>query len=276
MKPRLEDWIYIHYGVEVHLPGYSFMLAVATAAGCWLFLRLIRNRSLNDRAAYSFLCLAIPFFLVGAKVGYLLQYPDSWDRGRAFWLGNGISLYGGLIAILAALACVAWRYRLLIASYLDALAVALALGLVFGRLGCFLGGCNAGTVTDLPWGVCFPRGTPMFKRQLTAGVLSDSRFLSLPVHPTQLYESALALVLFLTGLWLYRRRFFEGQVFAVLLGGYALFRFFVEFIRGDAGGIHFGYLTFAQGVSIVLLAASGVFFYLAFRQKRANKGTDSF
>jgi prolipoprotein diacylglyceryltransferase len=44
---------------------------------------------------------------------------------------------------------------------------------------------------------------------------------------------------------------------------YAAFRFFIEFVRGDAGGIHIGPLTFAQATStLVLLAALALMWWL--------------
>ena len=56
---------------------------------------------------------------------------------------------------------------------------------------------------------------------------------NLPLYPTQLYESLSGLVLYLGLAWLHRRKHFDGQVFALYLMAYSLFRFLIEFFRGD-------------------------------------------
>ena len=59
--------------------------------------------------------------------------------------------------------------------------------------------------------------------------------LNVTLHPTQLYESVGALLLFFLLLWIHGHRRFAGQVFAVYLMGYGLLRFANEFFRGDRG-----------------------------------------
>jgi len=78
------------------------------------------------------------------------------------------------------------------------------------------------------------------------------------VHPTQVYDSLLNLGLYAALAWLFRRKKFDGQVFAVYLVGYALLRSFVEMFRGDyPERQHYlgGWATPAHLVSIGILAA---------------------
>ena len=56
---------------------------------------------------------------------------------------------------------------------------------------------------------------------------------TLPVHPTQIYESIGQLVLFLVLLYARRFRRFHGQIFALWLMCYAVLRTSVELLRGD-------------------------------------------
>ena len=58
--------------------------------------------------------------------------------------------------------------------FLDSATPALALGLFFGRIGCFLAGCNGGIVSDLPWRISFPRSTSTF----------GTAFIALPARPS--------------------------------------------------------------------------------------------
>jgi phosphatidylglycerol:prolipoprotein diacylglycerol transferase len=76
------------------------------------------------------------------------------------------------------------------------------------------------------------------------------------LHPTQIYDALLNLVLYAALAWLYRRKKFDGQVFAAYLVGYAVFRSFVELFRGDYGQHYVGgWATPAQLVSVGTLGA---------------------
>jgi len=119
------------------------------------------------------------------------------------------------------------------------LAPSIALGYVFGRAGCLMNGCCYGRPTDLPWAITFPGDHP------THGV---------PVHPTEIYDGGLNLIFYCFLAWLFRRRKFDGQVFAVYLVGYAVLRSVVEYFRGDYPVHYFGgWATPAQVVSIVIV-----------------------
>jgi phosphatidylglycerol---prolipoprotein diacylglyceryl transferase len=119
-------------------------------------------------------------------------------------------------------------------------APSIALGHAFGRFGCFMNGCCYGHATSVPWAVHFPQGHETYP---------------LGVHPTQIYESGLNLILFLGLAWVFRRKKFDGQVFALYLVGYAALRSFVEIFRGDysATQLYLGFLTPAHLVSLAIL-----------------------
>ncbi|MBR2024386.1 MAG: prolipoprotein diacylglyceryl transferase, partial [Clostridia bacterium] len=69
----------------------------------------------------------------------------------------------------------------------------------FGRIGCFLGGCCYGSVTDSIFGVSFPKGS-------NASIdYPGPDGNSLPVHPTQLYEAVFGLILFIVMISLYKK-----------------------------------------------------------------------
>jgi phosphatidylglycerol:prolipoprotein diacylglycerol transferase len=145
----------------------------------------------------------------------------------------------------------------------------LALGLFLGRIGCFLAGCNGGTVSGLPWAVRFSRDTPVYYQQETAGLLEGRVPLSLPAHPTQLYESLFGLIAFVLLLCLLRQPLPQGQVFLTGMFWYSTYRFATEFLRADAGGLcPLGLFTFSQLVSLLLALASLLgLIHLRFRQR---------
>ncbi|HVQ29899.1 MAG TPA: prolipoprotein diacylglyceryl transferase family protein, partial [Vicinamibacteria bacterium] len=81
-----------------------------------------------------------------------------------------------------------------------------------------------------------------------------------PLHPSQIYESLLTLVIFVVLIWLAPRKKFHGQVALTYVVLYSVTRFSLEFYRGDAGRGFFGPLSTSQWVAIVLvLAAAAVF-----------------
>jgi phosphatidylglycerol:prolipoprotein diacylglycerol transferase len=167
---------------------------------------------------------------------------------------GGLVFYGGFIgAALAVVVGSRWK-RMPLLALADVLAPSIALGYVFGRLGCFMNGCCYGRACDLPWAVRFPYGHETYGQA---------------VHPTQLYESCCGLLLYLGLAWVFRRRRFDGQVFAVFLLGNAVLRFTVEFFRGDYAVRYLGgWATPAQLLSGVILVAGVAFYLLASRHSR--------
>jgi prolipoprotein diacylglyceryltransferase len=141
-------------------------------------------------------------------------------------------------------------------------AAPIALAHAFGRLGCFLGGCCFGAVTDSPLAVRFPQWSAAYRQHRTehtdalrdqAQAMGDQ--LSLPVHPTQLYEVGANLLIFAILFFVVRKsKRFHGHVFGVMLTLYAVARFSIEFFRADARGEWLLGLSTSQLIALPLLA----------------------
>lgn len=237
------------------VPGYNFLLVAALLLGCWLTLRQCRQQKIPQGHALQAVFYALLLVFPLAHLVYALQYPDRYaDIWQFLDLGRGgIALYGGLMAAVLVPSVYLHSKGIRAGRFLDSLTPALALGLFVGRLGCFSAECNWGTRTELPWGVCFPGPKHAYAQQLRAGMIEVGSRLSLPVHPTQLYEAFFGLLMLP---WIYRwlqADLGPGKVFLRAVSYYALFRFLSEFIRGDAAGLSFGGLSFAQGISILVL-----------------------
>jgi phosphatidylglycerol:prolipoprotein diacylglycerol transferase len=138
----------------------------------------------------------------------------------------------------------------------DVTAMGVAMGLFFGRVGCFLGGCCYGLVTHSSWGLSFPAWSPASEGQFREGLLSHPGQPSLPVHATQLYEAVgcLLISVFLS-VWGPRHKRFDGQIALLFLVLYALLRFALEFVRADDRGLYLG-LSTSQWISAVILITS--------------------
>jgi phosphatidylglycerol:prolipoprotein diacylglycerol transferase len=190
--------------------------------------------------------------MVGARMGYVLFYDLKMYLADpleifAIWHG-GMSFHGGLIGVLIVGIFFSWKNKKSFWGMADLIIVTAPIGLGLGRIGNFINGELYGRVTQIPWGMIFPKGGP------------------LPRHPSQLYESALeGGVLFLI-LWLIKdKKLPAGGLLALFLSLYGLFRFFVEFFREPDAHLGFilGPFTMGQVLTVFMIVGGMIlFFYL--------------
>jgi prolipoprotein diacylglyceryltransferase len=198
--------------------------------------------------------------LVGAAIAsrYGLVFRYLWETNdpsvRGFLAYGGKSLLAGLAGAYAGVVLtkklIGYRRQTG-----DLLVPGTALGMAIGRIGCFLAE-RPGTVTTLPWGIRVPPDAVPRIPHCPACVSGAA------MHPSFLYEAAFlaiaALVLFrvvrrpesLPG-WLA-----DGDVFKSFLLAYAVFRFFIEFVRGNTEmvlGLSGSQLTVLPGVVALLV-----------------------
>ncbi|HEX2973207.1 MAG TPA: prolipoprotein diacylglyceryl transferase [Tepidisphaeraceae bacterium] len=192
--------------------------------------------------------------VVGGRLGWWLFYhrdpghPEPWYEPIAMWHG-GMSFHGGLIGLLTAMFIWARVKRAPVLNLADAMALVVPVGLFFGRIANFINAELVGRPTDVPWGVIFPGE-------------------SIARHPSQLYEAILEGPLLLALLWLVYRRWrpVDGRIAALFLIFYGVFRFGIEFTREpdvQLGFIAFGWLTMGQLLSLVLLPAGALLWWIA-------------
>lgn len=213
--------------------------------------------------SWDILFMAVLGGVLGAKIYFLLLYfPDLLrDPVAAIFSRGGLVWYGGF---LGGLALVVWhvvRRRLPLPLVADAAAPALALGYAVGRVGCFLVGDDWGRPTASWVGIRFPMGTPPTRVDIIErefGIQVDPELVArfgevVPVHPTQLYEVGLSLLIFAL-LWSQRKRLGRGDgwLFMAWLSLAGMERFLVEFFRAKDDRF-LGVLTLAQLISILLV-----------------------
>lgn len=235
-------------GADITLRAYSTFYALAfllaPLVGAWY----ARRRGLPWKRALVVYAGALVCGIVGARILDLFiasrLYAD--DPSRIWALSfSGFSLYGGLVLATFAGIALARAVRTSVWRLADAAVPALVLGQVLMRTGCFLNGCCFGEVTDLPWGVTFQPGTPAWGYQLTTGaggLLGTLLGQVKPVHPTQLYEMAGAIVFGAIALWLMRRhsdgsRAADGVGFLAYALGFTLVRLGNDFLRAKVNTI---------------------------------------
>jgi len=222
------------------------MIALAFLAGLWTATRRAPRENIPGEKIADVTFWLMLGTIVGARTVYVTTYWKTefvhQPISEIFMIQHGgLVYYGGLIGAIITGSLYVWWQKLPLWKVADVLAPSIALGNVFGRIGCLLNGCCYGRACSLPWAIRFPADHP------TGGA---------PVHPTEIYDALLNLVLYFGLAWLFRHKKFDGQVFATYLIGYAVFRFAVEFFRGDypPDHIHAG-LTSGQVVSIPIFVA---------------------
>lgn len=149
-------------GIPVY--GFGVMLFCAFVFGSWIAGRLGRRVGVPKEKLQDFLICIFVVGLLGGRVLYMVaEEPDRWSEFFRFWNG-GLVFYGGAIGgTIGGLIAYRWLLKPLRVSpwqVCDVLAPAIALGLCFGRLGCFFTGCCYGHVA--PPGspeICFPAMT---------------------------------------------------------------------------------------------------------------------
>jgi phosphatidylglycerol---prolipoprotein diacylglyceryl transferase len=169
---------------------------------------------------------------------------------------HGAVLVGSLLVATAAGIGYAFLARIPLGILGDICAPPLALGIAIGRLGCFFASCCYGKICPPALGITFPRDSFAWLDHLRHGQITADALLSLPVYPTQLYESALCMLLALILRKLLNRPRVAGEQFLAMGIGYAAIRFAVEFFRADnpsvlvMGGVG---ITFSQLAAIFIL-----------------------
>lgn len=192
------------------VPSYAFFVTLGLAAAVALYFYNTRKREVGGQALYIAMAAVIGG-VVGSKIPIWVANAGALVRDPgdvALWL-SGRTIVGGLIGGVVAV----WitKRRMGIKARLgNYLVPSLCLGILFGRIGCFLAGCCYGTASSLPWAVDF--GDHVAR------------------HPTQLYE-ALIMLLFLAYAQLTLDDHAPGMLFVQFMVFYFAWRFLVEFVR---------------------------------------------
>lgn len=196
-------------------PVYAALMAAGILIGAFYWYRRAKGQS--DLLLIYLGALVGGF--AGAKIAYLIaegwlewQQPDRWLR----W-ATGKSVLGGLLGAYAGVE---------ITKHLtghkqstgDAFAVIVPVGILLGRVGCYVNGC------------CL--GKPV------AGVFAARDVNGIARWPAPFIEGAFQVVIFITILLMQRRGVLRDRLFFFYLIAYGLFRFAHEFMRDTPKVFH--------------------------------------
>jgi phosphatidylglycerol---prolipoprotein diacylglyceryl transferase len=240
---------------EQAMPVHAALEWAAMLAGARLYFRERRFAALADALQphnYAVLVGCLLGAALGNKAVFWLQNPQLWapQAGWSQLLIGGQSmvggLLGGLIGVESAKGVAGIRQ-----STGDNFVFPILLGLIIGRIGCFLAGLHDqtyGVPTTMPWGVDFGDG--------------------LRRHPTQLYEIAFAMMLW--GMLVRARRRLRdcpGMLFKVMLTSYLLWRLLIDTLKP----VPHAYALGLSGIQWVCLLALLCYLPVLLRQWRGAR-----
>jgi phosphatidylglycerol:prolipoprotein diacylglycerol transferase len=245
--------------------GISYLLGFISA---YFLLKLYfkHNRSPYDQEQImNLITFQIIGVLIGGRIGYLLLYQGEKflsDPLTIFrvWEG-GMASHGGFVGVFVATLWYAKKSSQSIKPIGDLIVSIVPPGLFFGRIANFINGELWGKVTQVEWGVIFPKA-PDFA-------------LGMARHPSQLYAAiSEGLIPFIYIQWRFWRSSitnkYPGQLAGEFLILYSIARIFNELFREPDATLLFG-ISRGQFYSIFLLIGGVFIVYWARKAEDAAK-----
>lgn len=236
----------------VPIYSYGVMLGLSLVVGWYLTLGLAERDGLpKETMANNYVVTAIAA-VAGSRVLYILTNLHEFNSlgDMLAMRKGGLVAYGGFLGGLAGSFFFLRRHKIPLLPWADVAVPSLASGLMITRIGCYLFGCDFGqplketapgwlkTLGSFPhWAdgtLEHGSGSPAWVQHVQAGRISQSATHSLPVHPTQIYESLVGASLLALLLLSRRKQKFRGQIFFLFAFAYGVCRYLLEVLRDDA------------------------------------------
>lgn len=263
----LDPWI-VHFGGNWGIRWYGTAYLVGLLVGWWLLRRWRRRGQLplpQEGPGDAVLYLGLGM-IVGGRLGYCLFYkPElliTFTDAFPFWgllavHQGGMASHGGIIGFLIGTWLLCRRHRISLWVLADAVATAIPVGIICGRIANFINGELWGRVTDVAWAVRFPHAPDMDPR-----------------HPSQLYAVVLeGLIPLLVALWALGRHRRPGLNSGIVLTLYSIGRFIGEFFRQPDThlGTVLGPFSMGQVLTVpVFLLGVGLLYFAGLRPPRPD------
>lgn len=235
------------FGLPIY--WYGIMISLGMLLGLIVALKRTRQYGIDEDTLLSFLVLAVPLAIVGARVGFVLF---NWHLFDGDWLaainprGGGLSIHGGIFGAILAGIIYTRKYKINFWRLADMCAPSLILGQAIGRWGNFFNQEAYGVETNVPWAMYID------------GAMR---------HPTFLYEFIWNLLVFAFLLYISKKEKTDGAVFIRYLIWYSAGRYWIEGLRADSVVV-WRNLRAAQIVSLILI--HGGLIVLWWRKRRAK------
>lgn len=247
------------------MASYGLMTALGYAAAAWYLVRKLKEIQLDKDTFWNLIFIAFVGALAGSKLLYIIvSWPllgDTLAQKLTNIVQNfryGFVFFGGMIASVGALVWYIRKKKLPLLSTADFLIVGLPLGHALGRIGCFLAGCCYGRPTSSPLGVVFTNPDTLVPPELRG----------IPLHPTQLYESAGNILLFIWLHYAYKKKHKPSSILLQYVTGYAAMRFIIEFFRGDYRGAYILGMSPSQALAVCTVCAAAAVYWFFMKEPK--------
>lgn len=222
------------------IPSYNVFTAIGVLfVVVFLFFRMERF-DINFGTLIFYLIIGTIGLLLGSRIMFVIScIPKlindfSISKLLYYIFNGGIVFYGGLIGVMAALKIGSKIKKHDTRKIFNYFTPSFPLFHMWGRIGCFFGGCCYG----IPSGWGFP-------------MAADPDTTRIPV---QLIESFCNLIIFIALINYEKRTKNENMnLLPIYLTSYAICRFVLEFFRGDSARGLWGFFSTSQIVSLIIL-----------------------
>jgi len=239
----------------VDIRWYSLAYIFAFIFGS-IFIKKLNRKSYNllsDIQIDRFFIWAVIGVIIGGRIGYVLFYQTNLFFSEPLYIleiwNGGMSFHGGLIGMIFSIYLFSIKNNIRFFYLSDLVSLVAPIGLFLGRISNFINTELYGRITDFPFAVIYP--------------LIDNN----PRHPSQLYEASFeGLILFII-IFIYfnknPKKYLIGNVSALFLIFYSLFRFLVEYLREPDYhlGLLFNYFSMGQLLCIPLFLIGLVIYF---------------
>lgn len=244
---------------------YEWMIVAGVVCAMIVFRLCYERAGLSAKVFNFTLFIAVAAVAIGYISAVLFQSFYSFLETGTFRWGTGATFYGGLIGgaggflllyfLFGAFLFRDGAHKREFGRMVGLITPCIALAHGVGRIGCLLSGCCYGILTDSVFGV------PMR--------VHGEWQMRLPV---QLFEAIFLFALCGVLLFLLLKKQFRYNM-SVYLAAYGIWRFFIEYLRGDdRGSVGIPFLSPSQLTAILLVIAGIALFLICyFVPKRRGK-----
>ncbi len=274
MQPPFPPIIFAKGIFAVHWYGLLIVTGIVMAAITTAYLAKVNGD--DGEQVWDMLLVVVLAGVIGARLYHVFSQPAGgligWEYYKKhpieifyIWQG-GLGIYGAVFGGAIGLFLYCRYHGLSPLRWMDYAAPGVALGQAIGRWGNFMNRELYGPPTDLPWGLDIPSPYRIAPYNDLSLYPPETRF-----HPTFLYESLGALLLFFVLFYLGAKRYDrlkQGDLILGYLLGYAIIRFFTEMLRPDAWRM--GALATAQIIALIVGGSSLVLLLIRHRGHRSS------